>query len=151
MGLEIKVWFSLIFKNVFITFAFKGSNPVRFSEKTKLKVGYHFQKIRFRKTAIRSEQWTCMLICIRLLDKVNEGVFSYISTLELWKNPHFHIKNVDPPHFKIENVDVMWRNVDVMWRNVYVMWRNVYVLWNNVYIIWKNVDVIRMLCGEMCI
>ena len=43
-----------------------------FSENLKLKVG------RFRKIAIGSEQWTCML-CIRLLGKVNEGIFSYVS------------------------------------------------------------------------
>ena len=77
MGLEIKVWFSLIFKNAFITFAFKGRNPTKFfreneidgklpfSENLKLKIS------RFRKIAIGSEQWTCML-CIRRLDKVNE-------------------------------------------------------------------------------
>ena len=38
------------------------------------------------------------MVCIRHFDKVNEGVFSYISTLKLWKNPHFHT----------EKVDVMW-------------------------------------------
>ena len=52
-----------------------------FSENLKLKVG------RFRKLAIGSEKWTCML-CIRLLDKVNGGVFSYISTLKLWGKIH---------------------------------------------------------------
>ena len=52
-----------------------------FSENLKLKVGH------FRKIAIGSEQWTCML-CIRLLDKVKEGVFSYISTLKLWWKIH---------------------------------------------------------------
>ena len=70
-------------------FAFKGSNPVSFfrenetesrlpfSENLKLKIGC------FRKIAIGVEQLTCML-CIRLLDKVSERVFSYISTLKLW-------------------------------------------------------------------
>ena len=52
-----------------------------FSENLKLKVG------RFRKIAIGPEQWTCML-CIRLLDKVNEGIFSYMSTSKLWKKIH---------------------------------------------------------------
>ena len=52
-----------------------------FSENLKLKIG------RFRKIAIGPEQWTCML-CIRLLDKVNEGVFKYISTLKLWEKIH---------------------------------------------------------------
>ena len=52
-----------------------------FSENLKLKVG------RFRKIAIGSVQWTCML-CIRILDKVNEGVFSCISTLKLWGKIH---------------------------------------------------------------
>ena len=59
------------------------------------------------------------MLCIRLLDKVNEGVFCYISTLELsGKSTFSHEqcrRNVDPPHFKIKNVDVMWSNVDVMW------------------------------------
>ena len=52
-----------------------------FSENLTLKVG------RCRKIAIGSEQWTCML-SIRLLDKVNEVVFSYISTLKLWGKIH---------------------------------------------------------------
>ena len=56
IDLEIKVRFSFIFKNAFITFAFKGSNPLSFfrenetesrlpfSESLKLKVG-RFRKI----------------------------------------------------------------------------------------------------------
>ena len=93
MGLGIKVCFYLIFKTVCLTFAFKGSNLVSFfrenetesrllfSETLKQTVGH------FRKIAIGSEKWTCML-CIRLLDKVNEGAFSYISTLKLWGKIH---------------------------------------------------------------
>ena len=65
-------------KNVLVTFAFKGSNLVSFSQKTKLKNRLPFSenlklKIgRFRKIAIGSKLWTCMLY-IRLFDKVNYG------------------------------------------------------------------------------
>ena len=45
------------------------------------------------------------MLCISLLDKVNEGVFSYQNC---GKSPHFHI----------HNVDVMWSDVDIMWNIV---------------------------------
>ena len=41
------------------------------------------------------------MFCIRRLDKDNEGIVSYISTLKLWGKIH------------INNVDVMWSNVNV--------------------------------------
>ena len=63
------------------------------------------------------------MLCIRFLDKDNEGIVSYISTLKLWRKIH------------INNVDVMCRNVDVLWMLCGTLW--------------KNVDVSWMLCGTL--
>ena len=103
------------------------------------------------------------MLCFRLLDKVNEGLLNYNSTLKLRKNPHFHIYNIDPPHFEINNVDVMWINVDVMWSIVEECGCLVDVMWNIVDkcgcfvkekrlwllcgTLWRNVYVFVEKCG----
>ena len=49
------------------------------------------------------------MLCIRLLDKVNEeGIYLYFNLKIVGKNLHFHINNVN----------VMWSNVNVMWNTV---------------------------------
>ena len=94
------------------------------------------------------------MLCIRLLDKVNEVVFCYISTLKLSGKSKFSHeqcrRNVDPPYFKIKNVDVMWSNVDVMWMEhcgiLCVFCGEIGMLCGT---LWRNVDLLWMLCGTL--
>ena len=62
-----------------------------FSENLKLNIS------SFRKTAIGSKQWTCM-VCIRCFDKVYYALLVTFSPKIVGENPHINI----------EIVDVMW-------------------------------------------